>query len=76
MLCIRTKRRNAAPFHRAAAAESPHIVILDEATAHLDSESEAAIQKAFELALKGQTSIVLAHRPSTILRADQMLISN
>jgi ATP-binding cassette subfamily B protein len=50
------------------------IVILDEATAHLDSESEAAIQKAFEIVLKGQTSIVIAHRLSTVLKADQILV--
>jgi ATP-binding cassette, subfamily B, bacterial len=54
--------------------KAPDIVILDEATAHLDSESEAAIQKAFEIALKGQTSIVIAHRLSTILKADQILV--
>ncbi len=54
--------------------KAPDIVILDEATAHLDSESEAAIQKAFEVALAGRTSIVIAHRLSTILRADQILV--
>jgi ATP-binding cassette subfamily B protein len=54
--------------------KAPDIVILDEATAHLDSESEAAIQKAFEIALAGQTSIVIAHRLSTILKADQILV--
>ncbi len=54
--------------------KAPDIVILDEATAHLDSESEAAIQKAFEVALKGRTSIVIAHRLSTILQADQILV--
>jgi ATP-binding cassette subfamily B protein len=54
--------------------KAPDIVILDEATAHLDSESEAAIQKALEIALAGRTSIVIAHRLSTISRADQILI--
>ena len=54
--------------------KAPDIVILDEATAHLDSESEAAIQRAFEVALTGRTSIVIAHRLSTILKADQILV--
>jgi ATP-binding cassette subfamily B protein len=54
--------------------KAPDIAILDEATAHLDSESEAAIQKAFDVALAGRTSIVIAHRLSTILKADQILV--
>ncbi|HWG51610.1 MAG TPA: ABC transporter ATP-binding protein [Candidatus Acidoferrales bacterium] len=54
--------------------KAPDIVILDEATAHLDSESEAAIQQALEGALAGRTSIVIAHRLSTILKADQILV--
>jgi ATP-binding cassette, subfamily B, bacterial len=54
--------------------KAPDIVILDEATAHLDSESEAAIQRAFEIALRGRTSLVIAHRLSTILKADQILV--
>jgi ATP-binding cassette, subfamily B, bacterial len=54
--------------------KAPDIVILDEATAHLDSESEAAVQRALETALAGRTSIVIAHRLSTILRADQILV--
>ncbi len=54
--------------------KSPDIVILDEATAHLDSESEAAVQRALETALAGKTSIVIAHRLSTILRADEILV--
>ena len=56
--------------------KSPEIVILDEATAHLDSESEAAIQSALEIALRGRTSLVIAHRLSTILKADQILVVN
>jgi ATP-binding cassette, subfamily B, bacterial len=54
--------------------KAPDIVILDEATAHLDSESEAAIQRALETALAHRTSIVIAHRLSTILKADQILV--
>lgn len=54
--------------------KAPDIVILDEATAHLDSESEAAIQRAFDVALRGRTSLVIAHRLSTILGADQILV--
>lgn len=54
--------------------KAPDIVILDEATAHLDSESEAAIQRALETALAGRTSIVIAHRLSTILKADEILV--
>jgi ATP-binding cassette, subfamily B, bacterial len=54
--------------------KAPDIVILDEATAHLDSESEAAVQRALETALAGRTSIVIAHRLSTILQADEILV--
>ncbi|MFS8105080.1 ABC transporter ATP-binding protein/permease [Lentzea alba] len=52
----------------------PRVVILDEATAHLDSESEAAVQEALTEALQGRTSIVIAHRLSTIRNADQILV--
>jgi ATP-binding cassette subfamily B protein len=54
--------------------KAPDIVILDEATAHLDSQSEVAIQRALETALIGRTSIVIAHRLSTILKADEILV--
>ncbi|PHX60462.1 MAG: ABC transporter, partial [Actinobacteria bacterium] len=54
--------------------KAPRIVILDEATAHLDSESEVAVQLALDSALEGRTSIVIAHRLSTIRRADQILV--
>ncbi|MBV8897776.1 MAG: ABC transporter ATP-binding protein [Acidobacteriaceae bacterium] len=54
--------------------KAPDIVILDEATAHLDSESEAAVQRALDTALAGRTSIVIAHRLSTILGADEILV--
>ena len=52
----------------------PAIVILDEATAHLDSESEVHIQEALAAALAGRTSLVIAHRLSTIVNADRILV--
>ncbi len=54
--------------------KAPPVVVLDEATAHLDSESEAAIQQALKTALAGRTSLVIAHRLSTIREADQILV--
>jgi ATP-binding cassette subfamily B protein len=54
--------------------KAPDIVVLDEATAHLDSESEVAVQKALKTALFGRTSIVIAHRLSTVQEADQILV--
>lgn len=54
--------------------KAPPMVVLDEATAHLDSESEAALQLALRTALKGRTSLVIAHRLSTIREADQILV--
>ncbi len=52
----------------------PRVVILDEATSHLDAENEAAVQEALHQLLAGRTSIVIAHRLSTILAADQILV--
>jgi ATP-binding cassette subfamily B protein len=54
--------------------KGPGIVVLDEATAHLDSESEVAVQHALDTALSGRTSLVIAHRLSTIRSADQILV--
>ena len=54
--------------------KAPSVVVLDEATAHLDSESEVAIQQALKTALSGRTSLVIAHRLSTIREADQILV--
>jgi ATP-binding cassette subfamily B protein len=54
--------------------KAPPVVVLDEATAHLDSESEAAIQRALKTTLAGRTSLVIAHRLSTIREADQILV--
>ncbi len=54
--------------------KAPAVVVLDEATAHLDSESEAAVQRALDTALQGRTSIVIAHRLSTVRAAHQILV--
>jgi ATP-binding cassette, subfamily B, bacterial len=54
--------------------KAPSVVVLDEATAHLDSESEASVQRALKTALAGRTSLVIAHRLSTIREADQILV--
>jgi ATP-binding cassette subfamily B protein len=56
------------------AIKAPAVVVLDEATAHLDSESEAAVQRALANTLAGRTSIVIAHRLSTVRAADQILV--
>jgi ATP-binding cassette subfamily B protein len=54
--------------------KAPDVVVLDEATAHLDSESERAVQAALRAALLGRTSLVIAHRLSTVREADQILV--
>jgi len=54
--------------------KAPPVVVLDEATAHLDSESEAAVQRALRITLAGRTSLVIAHRLSTVRNADQILV--
>ncbi len=56
--------------------KDPKIVLLDEATAHLDAENEALVQLAFKEVLKNRTSIVIAHRLSTVRDADQILVLN
>jgi ATP-binding cassette, subfamily B, bacterial len=54
--------------------KAPGVVVLDEATAHLDSESEAAVQRALRNTLAGRTSLVIAHRLSTVREADLILV--
>lgn len=54
--------------------KAPPIVVLDEATAHLDGESERAVQKALDAALEGRTSLVIAHRLSTVRHADRIVV--
>ena len=54
--------------------KGPGLLVLDEATAHLDSESEAAVQRALDTALTGRTALVIAHRLSTVRGADQILV--
>lgn len=56
--------------------KAPHLVVLDEATAHLDNESEAAVQRALDATMNDRTSFVIAHRLSTIRNADQILVIN
>lgn len=54
--------------------KAPPIIVLDEATAHLDSESEAAVQRALDVAMRGRTAVVIAHRLSTIRNADRIYV--
>jgi len=56
--------------------KAPRLVVLDEATAHLDNESEAAVQRALDETMTDRTSLVIAHRLSTIRNADQILVIN
>jgi ATP-binding cassette subfamily B protein len=56
--------------------KDPRILVLDEATSHLDSISEALIQEALQRVMQGRTSLVIAHRLSTILAADMILVLN
>lgn len=55
-------------------AYDPAILILDEATAHIDTETEAVIQKALNVVKQGRTTFIIAHRLSTIKNADQILV--
>jgi ATP-binding cassette, subfamily B, bacterial len=54
--------------------KNPAIMILDEATSHLDNENEAAVQAALEEALQGRTALVIAHRLSTVRHADRIVV--
>ncbi len=54
--------------------KDPRVLILDEATSHLDSQSEALIQQAMEVVMRGRTSLVIAHRLSTVMGADRILV--
>jgi ATP-binding cassette subfamily B protein len=56
--------------------KNPRVLILDEATSHLDSQSEALIQEAMETVMEGRTTLVIAHRLSTVIDADLILVMN
>ena len=56
--------------------KNPRVLVLDEATSHLDSLSEALIQEALQRVMQGRTSLVIAHRLATILAADKILVLN
>ncbi|MEO2150331.1 MAG: hypothetical protein ABGY15_09150, partial [bacterium] len=60
-------------FARALAGDPP-ILVLDEATSHVDTETEALIQDAIDRLVKGRTSVIVAHRLSTVRKADRILV--
>ena len=70
---LSTGQRQLLSFARVL-AQDPAILVLDEATAHVDTETEGALQAALHLVLQGRTSLVIAHRLSTIRRADKILV--
>lgn len=69
-----SRRRAPAHYHRPGHAQKASVIILDEATAFADPESEAQIQQAISRLVRGKTLIVVAHRLNTIQNADQILV--